>query len=369
MTLTGVCLGWVVIFPSIYVLFNNPRVNLGTVISTKFASFYEYAIILLRHVSTTSVGIEQSYGIISAYSRPTLYSSLLVLILMPLFFFNKKLFMKNIAFIIFIIGSLTFVNISIPIFNGFSQYTYRWTFVIIMLGIMLIAKFIDSLFETETNLNNLCIVNCLLNLSIYICCLFYVLNKNKINISDIPTINLTFKYRVLFFCLYIMFFMLNKYKLFREKYGKIILFALVCIELISFSNITVNYQRSNINNNYIVSKNGYFDSTLDCVEYLKQVDKSLVYRIDKNYESVFLNDSLIQNYYGIKSFSGNLNPEYRNFSEKMGYHVIYNFLTGFDDSSEIRGLLGVKYVLSKEPINDKMMVSGEPKSKIGFYST
>lgn len=351
--LIGVCLGGIVIFPSIYVFLNNPRVNLGTVISTKLASFNEYAIILLRHFSTTSVGIEASYCIVTAYSGPTLYSSLFVLILMPLFFFNKKLFKENIAFIIFIIGSLIFVNISIPIFNAFSQYTYRWTFVIIMLEIMLIAKFIDPLFEEESKLNNLCIINCVLSLLVYICCLFYVLNKNKANISDIPTINRTFKYILLFFSLYIMFFALNKYKLFREKYGKVILFALVCIELISFSNITVNYERSSLNSDYISSKKGYFDSTLDCVEYLKKADKSLFYRIDKNYQSVFLNDSLMQNYYGIKNFTSNLNPEYRNFSEKMGYAVQYNFITGFDDSSEIRGLLGVKYVLSKELIADK----------------
>lgn len=350
--LCGVCLGAIVIFPSIYVLLNNPRVNLGTDISTKLASFYDYAIILLRHLSTTSVGIEKSYCIVSPYSGPTLYSSLLVLILLPLFLFNKKMFRQNIGFIIFIIASLVFVNISVPIFNAFSGDSYRWTFVVIMLEIILIAKFVEPIFNKESNLNNLCIINCLIFLFIYIVSLFYVLNKNNANISDIPTINRTYKYIILFFSLYIIFFMLNKYKLFREKYGKVILFALVCIEIISFSNVTVSYERSNLNSDYITSRNGYFDHTLDCVEYLKELDKSSFYRIDKNYQSVFLNDSVMQNYYGIKNFTSNLNPEYRNFSEKMGYPVQYNFITGFDDSSEIRGLLGVKYVLSKEPIAD-----------------
>jgi uncharacterized membrane protein YfhO len=111
-----------------------------------------------------------------------------------------------------------------------------------------------------------------------------------------------------------------------------------------------------IDANYILTKQYYSDSTIDVIRDIKQRDKTIFYRIDKLYSSLSLcdycslNENMIQDYYGVKTYISTPNPAYFAFSKDMGAKPYYNFIFGFDGRYDVLRMLGVKYLLSKKQL-------------------
>lgn len=94
----------------------------------------------------------------------------------------------------------------------------------------------------------------------------------------------------------------------------------------------------------------YNDYTKECLEYIKSIDDSEFYRIDKIYNSPYLNDSLILDFYGVKSYIGgtDFNSNVREFVKSQGGQFLsYGYMYGFYGITETNTYLGVKYVLAK----------------------
>lgn len=96
---------------------------------------------------------------------------------------------------------------------------------------------------------------------------------------------------------------------------------------------------------------GYADDTSIALNYLEQYDSSSLYRVDKKYNSVSLQDAIAQGYMGTKEYEGGAGNNYLkkfaevfDFPQSVGKRVFF----GTGDSTEINTLLGVKYILTRE---------------------
>jgi uncharacterized membrane protein YfhO len=149
---------------------------------------------------------------------------------------------------------------------------------------------------------------------------------------------------IVFILIYMFIFMLGKFK----KYCLRALISVLIIELIVISYSSVFEHRNLVKNNYFQEKMGYNDYTNEVVKYLKTQDNS-IYRIEKNYDSQFFNDSLVQNYYGIKSYNSLNQHSTLEFLTKMNvpFYVHMNYIKNFNNRHTLEELSGVKYYLIK----------------------
>ena len=101
---------------------------------------------------------------------------------------------------------------------------------------------------------------------------------------------------------------------------------------------------------------GYNDDSVNLLRAIKSMDTDF-YRIEKTYESVSLCDSLAQDYFGAKSyyFHGSGVVDFHaslGLLHPGGHGINYtNWLNGLEDRFMLYSLLGVKYVISRKPIN------------------
>jgi uncharacterized membrane protein YfhO len=138
-----------------------------------------------------------------------------------------------------------------------------------------------------------------------------------------------------------------------------ILILIVLAELVVFNYPTIN-KRANLETVYLENQKGYYDHTMAAVDFLKEVDQGF-YRIAKTYQSVFLNDAAFQGYFGTQSYNSFNEPSTIHFYRKMGIRFHQNrkspnYIGGFDERPLLNDLVGVKYILSKQPIEIRDLV-------------
>ena len=100
-------------------------------------------------------------------------------------------------------------------------------------------------------------------------------------------------------------------------------------------------------------KSFYNDGTSEVIERDIVQDQGL-YRVDKNYMSVFLDDGKVQGYNGTSYYVGGISNQNRtDFIVNLGIPTLYNqrgYCVGTSGKTELSTLLGVKYGLAKESI-------------------
>lgn len=102
---------------------------------------------------------------------------------------------------------------------------------------------------------------------------------------------------------------------------------------------------------------GYRDATLPALELIRQHDRSPFYRVEKTFNSVSLCDSLAQGYRGVKSYWFQGSSMVRLYIElglipPRDSGVNYtNWLPNFGDRFALYSLVGVKYMISRYPLN------------------
>lgn len=355
--IVGICLSAVIFLPSIYVVLSSPRVgNSNSLTIFKLASIQEYLTFIFRALSNDILGKTNFTGYWNYYEAPVIYTGLISILLLPLFFIYAE---KRLKIIYGIFLGIISIFIIFPffslVFNGFSAYSYRWTFVIILFVVFLVSRSLDFILLKKVN-NKIIVFLCLIFSVIGLVSILLgnvFLNWNKENIK-----NSTFVFMI---CLmfYIVYSFHIKY-ISREKVkliGKYSLIFFVSIEMALFSFSTINSNRNLLNIDY-VNNSGYNDGVNDAINFLNGFDSDF-YRIDKGFDSVFLNDSLMQNYRSVKAYNSLNHPSYIQFLRtldvpfKIKNHP--NYITGLDSRKKLGILLGVKYFLDYE---DKKSPSG-----------
>jgi hypothetical protein len=139
------------------------------------------------------------------------------------------------------------------------------------------------------------------------------------------------------------------------------LLLLICMGEMAFfsNNTTVNKRNRATKQEMNEAGNGYNDSTVDAVAYLKKIDPSPFYRIEKEYASgtsihVSLNDAKIQGYYSSRTYQSFNQLNYVRFMKSVKLlnptdETSSRWITGLFGSPLLQRLCVVKYYLANAP--------------------
>ncbi|WP_066315199.1 YfhO family protein [Bacillus sp. FJAT-29814] len=341
----------IVFLPVSYLILTSSRLSGSQLYGNIFelSTFKEYISIFMRLFSNNTLGIGINYyGAINYYEGPMLFSSLLFIIALPQLLFVKIRIKHKVGIIIS--GALYSLLLLFPffskLFSAFSSFNYRWNFLLVFLNVLTIAYML-YFFSKEKRISYF---------GISLSALFVIIGwfysyKIMIFQSMIPSSFLEERYLhhlafqvAGFLIVYVIIFIIFRKT---NRILWILLLFIVSIELVISNYPTIN-NRLTVSVDIEKKKEGYFDYTNEAVKYIKTQDEGF-FRIDKNYNSYSYNDSLFQNYNGVKSYNSLNQPNYISFFKRLNTGVYdSNLGSGFNQRPILRDMTGVKYVLSKD---------------------
>ncbi|MBU4017064.1 YfhO family protein [Patescibacteria group bacterium] len=362
--------------PSLALTLNNLRIGSSVpafghmilpdlkIVVTSLARLFGYDIL----------GGPMSYlGYYNDYFQLALFSGILTIVLIPQIFNEEKKRKKFIyGVFLLVLLALLFIPFFPYMFNGFSDFTYRWTYILHFSLALFLAIAIHNVDIKKKFSYKILYVTMGLFLAIFAVVLLYI-QANGDEPSLLRAINIFFE-DYIFITIYALLMIL----LFRTRYKtviKIIVLALVCFELVWFPRHFIS-DRLTTDPDSVKKQLGYFDSTNKVVNYLNGIDSD-IYRIDKSYDSVVSeygrtpsdNEAMAQGYRGLKSYNSNNQPNYIHFLQYAGIFVKYpsyvppkgaapqdlgnqqlNYINGVGDRFLLKTFLGVKYYLVKNNV-------------------
>ncbi|MDF2881109.1 MAG: multidrug resistance protein [Clostridiaceae bacterium] len=346
----GVALAAILVLPQVYVILQSPRVTGRMIPCLQFAPISEYITIVCRFLSNNILGIQYFSGKASVntnfYEAPFLYCGIISFFVIPRLFSKrnfKKVYLVVTGLVIFALLFPSFTNL---VFNAFSAYTYRWTFLLIPIISISVAKGLTISLSEEKSFKN---INIFISHFIFFVGIGIIIFKNRIFATNDQFIIVILSVAVLLLSTMAYLLLFNIGGLNKKKTVISTLLVLVVMFDISANafistNLRISVKQSD--KNTIVS---YFDSTNDAVRYLKENDKDF-YRINKTYYQEVLSDALFQGFYGEKQYNSMTAKSIWDLIHKMDLgHP--SLIRGFYDKYDLRNLTSVKYMLSKESTN------------------
>lgn len=337
------------------------------------------------------------------YFQLALFCGVITLVLVPQIFCEKDK-RKRFAYGIFstVLAVFLFIPFFAYVFNVFSDFTYRWIYVLHFSLALFLAIAVENVFR-KMKLNYKILFGTFGGLFLISLIVMFIMglmgvyldfsfrtessaSKGLIAISQLyqhgqifkETLLISFRtflkdYMLLIaYVLLIVMFFRTRYK----RIMKILVLLLICFELVWFPSHFID-NRLTTSPDPVKNHLGYFDNTNNAVSYLNALDSS-IYRLDKSYDSVKSeyglissdNDAMVQNYRGLKSYNGNNQPNYIRFLQYSGIFVKYpdpkwikpegvkpedfkdanlNYINGVGNRYLLQSFLGVKYYLTKAP--------------------
>lgn len=293
---------------------------------------------------------------------PMIACGMIVIVLIILYFLNKKISKKdkiiNSVFIFFLLSTFAIGTLNI-LFHGLNIpncFDYRHAFIVVFFLIMIAT---DSYMNLSTNKKDFKIT--LLIITILSIIIYFA--KYKFNVT-------TYGLTILLSFVISLAILLVLYK--NKKPYKILLIITIIDLLINSAAgilmITLSDKQS------VNSYKNYVESTSNVIEELKEYDNTF-YRVEKTYDRetnenmLSINDSMIFNYNGISHFDSTSRSDVELFLEKLGFRRLLTRAYYNKNGSTIAAdmLLGIKYVLSydsyknyKEIINNDIKVYQNP---------
>lgn len=326
------------LMPIMYNFFNSARISgLLKKSDSIVITVKEFITILSRLLNPDILGGAFAVpfsGSLNYYEAPLLSVSVLMIPSIIYSFKSKENSKIKIALLLLLIFSLLFKICNLMF--TFTIDAYRWCFIFDFIIVMTIGYFVDS--KEIVNEKYLAVTSIMILIGLG----GILLTSDYFGIVDVQSKLLLFYicFFVILMCLYI------KYK------GRKIIFVLIAFEIIVSYYPALNNRGTE---NYgILKTKGYEDGTKEVIEKLNKLDDSF-YRISKTYDSVFYNDSYIQNYKGVRVYSS-VNSKYLyNFFKENKISILFNhpnYLSVPYDNVKINGELSVKYFISKNRIAD-----------------
>ncbi|MFF2091711.1 YfhO family protein [Paenibacillus sp. NPDC058174] len=348
----GVTTAFFLVLPAISYVLNSPRISgKATMGVFKLGDLQYYISLVLRAFGNDTTGIaNQFYGYINYYESPIIYSSILTLLLLPQIFIQGTRKEKVVYSLVYmLISAMLLLPFFAVFFNAFSKIDYRWTFGIIIFNLYTLAHVLQKWISNSYRLNIKVVITSLALLMIIPFVALYTGRENfDWTTVQVVTSNKAIIVSLVFCILYFLIFLsINKIRKFdnRHKFSWVIL-AIVFIEAVTLNYPTVN-DRMLLDSSYIKNKEGYFDSSNDALNNIKEVDNGF-YRINKTFNSRFLNDALIQKYNGFKEYNSVMQPSTIDFYNKMNVTIAGNnsLIYGLDNRVKLETFLNNKYYLS-----------------------
>ena len=360
LALLGILMSSFFLFPDIIQMLESPRVGgdssyFARLMSTSLFSFeskMHNVTALMRFFSNDMMGTGSNFhGWYNYLEAPLFYCGLINFLLIPqLFrFLNKK---KKLIFSIFI--SIFLLAVIFPFFRytfwAFTGDYYRIFSFFIAIFLLLYSMIAFNQLEGNFKISPL-----VLGISTVV--LVFILFHNYFPNEEIIDENVRNK-AVFFLIMYaILLFLLNFQKI--KNVIRTIILLLILIELVSFSDTTVN-DRPVITGAELKQKVGFNDYTIDAINYLKAHDKSF-FRVTKDYFSGpamhgSINDAQVQNFYGTPSYTSFNQINYIKFLQGVDIingndEIQTRWAHGLMDIPILHPFGSIKYGLSKTHIS------------------
>ncbi len=364
--LLGVLMSAVFSVPNLFQMIDSARVSGSASLVSKLASKSiletgngNYLLtLLMRTFSSDLLGNGSAYkGWRNYLEAPMSYCGLLSLLLIPqLFHFLKS--RQKIVFATFL-GIFIFAEI-FPWFRmGFwlfqGDYFRDFSLYVSVIFILFTVLALDKLIKGKTiNLPILGMSFLILTLLLYFpynVSLHGVYGTTRWDSAIVHTMQNRIALFLVLITATLTLFSAGKYR----KYAPLCLWALTCIELASFTYVTVN-DRDAVSTASLHEKAGYNDFSVEAISFIKQQDNEF-FRIEKNYSSspaslAGFNDSKVQHYFGSSAYNSFNQKNYINFLAACDVLNPDNkfetmWIPGVRNKPLLQILTGVKYVLFK----------------------
>lgn len=351
--IAGVGISAVITFPTVAATLTTARVKAQMINFSIFSlgDIRNYLSIVGSFFSNNLLGSAESFiGQANYYDSPHLYSGILTLLIIP-----QILTLRNRRDKVFTSILLTFSAIALffpfaaVMFNGFSTFSYRWTYFLILFFLLSASIAFESLEHNHpVNKPLLKVTFFLLALaSLAVNAVYFLIREpiqnGQIHITASVISDTMSRILPVIFFLVAYFILILKYS--NWKYSRYLLTLVIVIEIIWSSSATI-LGRSPVSIAYINNKIGYFDQSVNAISELKRNDHGF-YRVDKSYFSQFWNDSLMQDYKSYHAYWSIIPGSSLDFFGEVGGGTAMGTQLGFISSDIIRSLLSVKYFLVK----------------------
>ncbi len=299
----------------------------------------------------------QSSGVAGYEKLPNLYFGIVMFVFLIGYFFNKniKVREKIATFGVFVIlfASMYFVSADM-IWHGFAKpnmFYFRYSFVFSFMAIIVAEKCYHRIYGLnekwrQAGVFAIAIVLLLLN---GIC--VGEISNVKYMVLDVVVVAIT------------VWVIMYYYKVDRD-----LIPALNILLILSTLASAVINTRVELSNMYFADRSisGYVEELEPVVEFVEsKMDGE--YRIEKNFY-YSINDPMLLSYNGLSHFSSTEKAYVKNFMSMMGYRAYYEYWTHYGNGSTYAAdsLLGVKYILTREPVHNRYTIMAQTE-KINVY--
>lgn len=353
-SILGGFLSMFILLPSLFGLSSSKAVF--SLNNLKFDILIPYFNVIAK-MFTASTGNGETW-----HGGPMIACGMLIVILLILFFLNKKIPKRNklITGILLFFLATTFVVKPLDLlFHGLNTpncFDFRHAFIFVFFIITIACNSYMQLNYDKKDLKRLIIIVLLISLIVY-------LYKFKFNVS---TYGLTILLSLIIMGIIIYF--LNKNKNLHKVLLIIMIIDLTINTISGILTITMPDKQSN------KTFQNYVKEVKEIVNILKEKDKTL-YRMEKTFDRedninknmLSINDSMIFDYSGLSHFDSVTNKDVELLMEKLGFRRLlsraYYNQQGSTTTADM--LLSIKYIISKNDIKNYPKIL--TKNKLSIY--
>ncbi len=346
----GIGISAVVLLPTVAATLTTSRVS-GQMTGIPLLSIINRKTLLTMagsFFSNSLLGTASTFaGVENYYDSPHLYCGLLVLLALPQIWVSRSRAEKG--FVAALVGfsaiSLIFPYAAVA-FNGFSMFSYRWTYFVIVFLLISAALAFQAVVDRQ-EANGPILKLTLLGLvfgALLVSLGYYVIRSTRdfggVQVSTSLLMDTFLRVGPVVVLLGAYFVLFQRLQ---WRYSALLFAVLLAGEIIWNTGATI-WGRKPVSTDYVVEKTSYFDDSFDAARNISAMDSEL-YRVDKSFYSQFLNDGLMQGYRNIHGYWSIIPGTTLNFFDAVGGATALNLQLGFIESDVIRSLLGVKYYM------------------------
>ncbi len=300
-----------------------------------------------------------SFDTLRPQGTPNIYSGLLTLILLPIFYFSQKIKPREkIAFSVLIAVFVTSFSISTYdlMWHGFQApvwFNYRYSFMLSFVLLIMAYKAFEEYDEAKTStVGKTALVLFLLLAIIQKTVTFSRYEYVDTDWKEIPTTpGLSMIWlSVLFICLYLLIFCIRKNSPVLKTLTSVFLVCIVCFEALFNTIINTDGAMKDGGVAYRDGYRDYVDQLSSTVEEVAAFDAGF-YRMEhlryrKN------NDNFVANINGLTEFTSTFNTSIVNIMSKFGFHVNNPAIKYVSSNPIVDSIFGVKYIIAPNKTHD-----------------
>ena len=369
--IVGAMMSACIFLPAVYhLLGTNDRVTGGLSLLDKLVYFAtEFTFdndtlwgIASRFFSNNLMGTVDYDGPLNYYEMPQWFFTSFIVFFAVLFLTEiildrretvKIKILKLLAFALVVY--LAFNPLLSLVLNGFVTYFFRYTFVVMPFFALCFADMLDKLFRRKFAAGVVQIL-----LAAVVTAAVFALVVIKIESGSLLGKKIALVHLLLLFALGLLSVVLQM--ICDHKHIKrLVIVGIVAVFVLNVTvecDVTTNsrYPISRVNENiYLTNGN---DDVKKALEYIEDTDPSF-HRTEKTFQDIsYLNDSMLEGYYGVSVYNSTVNRDVVDFVAQMAPALKAQIPDGYYDFRAIVtdvervSLLGVKYILSKEYLAD-----------------